>query len=79
VPCVVTDVGEAADIVGDTGSVVPGGNPEALARGLADMMDLGPDGRKALGQRARQRIEARFSLPRMVEAYESVYESLVQR
>jgi glycosyltransferase involved in cell wall biosynthesis len=78
VPCVVTDVGDAADIVGDTGSVVPAGNPEALARGLADMMDLGPDGRKALGQRARQRVEARFSQARMVEAYESLYERLVR-
>jgi glycosyltransferase involved in cell wall biosynthesis len=78
VPCVLTDVGDAADIVGDTGIVVPAGNPEALARGLADMVDLGPDGRKALGQRARQRIEARFSLARMVEAYESLYESLVR-
>lgn len=78
VPCVVTDVGDAADIVGDTGIVVPAGNPEALAGGLADMIDLGPDGRKALGQRARQRVEARFSLARMVEAYESLYESLVR-
>jgi len=78
VPCVVTDVGDSAFIVGDTGSVVLAGNPEALARGLADMMDLGSDGRKALGQRARQRVEARFSQARMVEAYESLYERLVR-
>jgi glycosyltransferase involved in cell wall biosynthesis len=76
VPCVVTDVGDSADIAGDTGFVVPARNPEALARGLAQMVALGPDGRRALGQRARQRIQARFSETKMVETYESLYESL---
>lgn len=77
VPCVATDVGDAGDIVGDAGVVVPPGHPDALARGLADMLDLGPAGRKALGQRARQRVEAKFSLARMVKAYESLYEKIV--
>jgi len=78
VPCVVTDVGDAALILGDTGRVVPPGNSEALARGLADMIDLGPEGRTLLGQRGRKRVEERFSLARMVEAYESLYQSLMK-
>jgi len=77
VPCVVTDVGDAALIVGDTGRVVPPKDPVALARGLAEMIDLGPGGRGLLGQSARKRVEERFSLARMVEAYESLYQSLM--
>jgi glycosyltransferase involved in cell wall biosynthesis len=76
VPCVVTDVGDAALIVGDTGRVVPPRNPEALARGLGDMMDLGPEGRKLLGERARQRVAEKFSLVKMIDAYEALYRQL---
>jgi glycosyltransferase involved in cell wall biosynthesis len=79
VPCVATDVGDTADIVGDTGVVVPPGSPRALARGLTDMVDLGVAGRKALGQRARQRVEEKFSIPTMVEAYKSLYQDIVDR
>jgi glycosyltransferase involved in cell wall biosynthesis len=77
VPCVATDVGDAADIVGDTGVVVPPGNAGALARGLAEIIDLGPHGRKTLGQRARQRVEEKFSIPTMIEAYKSLYQDIV--
>ena len=79
VPCVATDVGDTADIVGDTGVVVPPRSPSALARGLSDMVDLGFQGRNALGQRARQRVEEKFSIPTMVEAYKSLYQDIVDR
>jgi len=68
-PCVVTDVGDSARIVGSTGEIVPPRNPEALAAGLLRLLDrLGhePD----LGHRARQRIVAEFSVERMLERTE---------
>src|SRR5207248_7530370 len=34
VPCVVSDVGDSARIVGSTGIVVPAREPEALAQGM---------------------------------------------
>jgi len=76
VPCVVTDVGDSAYIVGDTGRVVARRNPKALAAACVELIEMGAAERQALGQKARKRIEERFSLANMVRAYESVYESL---
>ncbi len=79
VPCVVTDVGDSACIVGDTGRVVPPKNPESLARAWLDLLQMHPDARQALGSRARQRIESNFSLQKAAQAYTSLYESLLNR
>ena len=38
VPCVVTDVGDSAKIVGDAGVVVPAGDPRLLAKALKTML-----------------------------------------
>jgi glycosyltransferase involved in cell wall biosynthesis len=65
VPCVVTDVGDSALVVGDTGVVVPPRNPERLAAGLAalaDRMKQNP----ALGTAARERIESRLSMSALI-------------
>jgi glycosyltransferase involved in cell wall biosynthesis len=73
VPCVVTDVGDAALIVGETGVVVPPGNARALAAGW--LMALATD---TPMQRAQQwqRIVQHFSMQRMVQHTESVLGAL---
>ena len=78
VPCVVTDVGDAAEIVGPTGIVVPPGDGAALADGLDRLLALPPEATRALGAQARSRIEARYSLSRIVEQYGALYRSLVE-
>ena len=61
VPCVVTNVGDSAYIVGDTGTVVPTRNPEALAHAWDAMLDrIDKEGRE-LGVRARERLCLLFS------------------
>lgn len=67
VPCVVTDVGDAAWVVGDTGIVVPPGHPEALAAGMETLIGKTSGARLALGSRARARIVAEFSPNRLVQ------------
>ncbi len=76
VPCAVTDVGEAAFIVGQTGRVVPPRNPNALAASLRELVDLGQEGRSRLGVAARQRVKERFNLPQIVAQYESLFQEL---
>jgi glycosyltransferase involved in cell wall biosynthesis len=61
-PCVVTDVGDAAMVVGDTGVVVPMDDPFAMAAGLLQVATLPPEGRRALGLSARDRIATVFSV-----------------
>lgn len=63
-PCVVTDVGDSAFIVGDAGWVVPPKDPESLSRALLTALDRGATG---IGSRARIRIVESFSPDRMVE------------
>jgi len=79
VPCVTTDVGDSAYIVGDTGFVVPPENPQALADAIIRCLSLSAEERKQLGKKARQRVEAHFALDLVVEKYESIYQSLLSR
>lgn len=71
IPCVVTDVGDSALCVGDTGIVVPSMRPDLLANGIIQMIN-NPD-RQDLGLKARQRIETEFALSDIVKKYEQVY------
>jgi glycosyltransferase involved in cell wall biosynthesis len=73
VPCVSTDAGDAAVLVGDTGRVVPVRDPGAMADAWAALLSLAPEARARLGAAARARIGAEFSLAAAVERYESLY------
>jgi glycosyltransferase involved in cell wall biosynthesis len=73
VPCVTTDVGDAAHIVGETGKVVPPADPGALCDAVDAMLGLSPEERKALGDAARKRIENLYSLDAVVGQYEALY------
>lgn len=73
-PCVVTRVGDAPDIVGSTGMVVETGDREALAQAIVQLIRSGRAGRAALGAQARARIAERFSLPRVAGRYVEMFE-----
>jgi glycosyltransferase involved in cell wall biosynthesis len=76
IPCVVTDVGDSALIVGQTGRVVPPRDSKALAAGLRELIDLGREGRRQIGRTARQRVKELYDLPDIVRRYENLYEEL---
>lgn len=79
VPCVATNVGDAAYIIGDTGLVVPPGDEAAIARAWQELIDLGPKGRQERGRRTLERVAANFSLPAVAKRYKAIYESAATR
>ncbi|MDH3062574.1 glycosyltransferase [Achromobacter insolitus] len=72
--CVVTDVGDAAYIVGDAGVVVPPEQPEALARGIETALrEVAARGRERAGEAGRARVLENFDIARMVQSYTAVW------
>ncbi len=76
VPCVATDSGDAAEILGEFGIIVPPRDPQALAEGWQRMIALGPEGRRALGTRARARIVDNYDLDQVVPRFEALYSEI---
>lgn len=70
VPSVVTDVGDSAWIVGDTGIVVPHSDPGLLTQGMLKLIAMPAEERRALGGQARSRIAAEFGIDNMVQTTE---------
>lgn len=67
VPCVTTEVGDAAIVVGKTGLVVPPSDNLALADGIMQMMRRLADGNEIISERARAHIEMSFGLDRLLD------------
>lgn len=70
-PCVVTDVGDAASIVGDTGWVVPPGQPDLLSKAIISAINSVSDfnGWEHRKFAAYQRVFFNYSISGMVEKY----------
>lgn len=77
VPCVVTDVGDSALIVGNTGKVVPPKNAQAFADACQELISLDASDREALGKKARQKVIELYSLESIIAQYEQLYQSVV--
>lgn len=78
VPAVVTDVGDAREVVGETGVVVPPAQPQAFGEGLLRLASLSSAVRSQQGAQARERIVKNYSFNKMAEAYQTLYQSLLQ-
>ncbi len=76
VPCVTTNVGDAENIVGDTGWVVPPADHRSYAKALKAALSEGSAARARRGQAARHRIEASYALPTIVARYAEMYRQL---
>lgn len=72
---VATDCGGSAEILGETGVLVPIENSEALAKGLEQAMKLTEDQIRKNGKFARKRVEKLFSLEASVNKWLALYEA----
>lgn len=79
VPCAVTDVGDSAYIVGDTGKVVAPADMAGLSAALEELLAMPPSEKAALGERARLRVAEHFEIGRVVRQYEEFFECLIAR
>lgn len=77
VPCVVTNVGDSAKLVGDCGLVVSSNDSIALSDAILDLLEMSHESRAALGTRARQRIINQFSIDAITRRYELLYKSVL--
>jgi glycosyltransferase involved in cell wall biosynthesis len=78
-PVLATAVGGNIEVVdqGNTGRLVPAGNPNALAEAIVAVCRQ-PEKWHPMGIAARQRVQHHFEIRRMVAEYEDLYEQLIQ-
>jgi glycosyltransferase involved in cell wall biosynthesis len=79
-PAVVTDVGGAREAVtdGETGFLVNSGDYESMAARIIELL-RDPERSRAMGRRARQLVERKFSCAAQLESTELLYERLLRR
>jgi len=68
VPCVVTDVGDSAYIVGKYGRVCPVGDDQCIASSLLQLIENKQE-RKTAGKQARKRIKENYSMDKIKKEY----------
>ena len=72
VPCVVTDVGDSAHIVGKYGKVCPVGDDRCIAESLLQFIKNEKQ-RKIAGQQSRKRIKKYYSIDKIKKEYLKVW------
>ncbi|MFV1974719.1 MAG: glycosyltransferase family 4 protein [Candidatus Scalindua sp.] len=73
VPCVVTDVGDSALIVCDTGRVAAIKDSAALASEIIELLQAPAEVREEMGRKARLRVKNNYSLESVAKRYEAVF------
>ncbi len=78
-PCIVTDVGDSAYLVGDSGWIVPANDVNQLAAALASAIARPRCELVQLGEHARVRIQENFQIAQNAVRYADLYTNLQQR
>jgi glycosyltransferase involved in cell wall biosynthesis len=81
VPAIGSSIGAQGEIIehGRTGLIVPPLDPMALATAIVDLLNRGPQGRKAMGEAAAARIREKFTTAALQKATLAVYDRLIGR
>jgi glycosyltransferase involved in cell wall biosynthesis len=73
-PCIATDVGDSASLVGDSGKVIASGDEDALAAAMQDLSEMRPADYNILREAARSRILAEFSINEIAARYQKLFD-----
>jgi glycosyltransferase involved in cell wall biosynthesis len=73
VPCISTRVGDAEQVIGDTGYSVPPGDYQALADAIQAVAGMSKPERQQLGLRARARAVEHFDMGAVRQSYQQLY------
>ncbi|WP_298726224.1 glycosyltransferase [uncultured Ferrovibrio sp.] len=76
-PCIATDVGDTAAILGDCGICVPPRDPARLADAVLTLIDAPPSTLQELRQKARRRAEDHFALEAVGDRYCRLYQEAI--
>ncbi|MGY2313641.1 glycosyltransferase family 4 protein [Pseudomonas sp. SDO5522_S412] len=74
VPCVTTDVGDAALLLGGLGPVVPARDVRALSDALISLLSASATERAAMGQSVYKRIAENFTMKRTEKQFKDLYD-----
>lgn len=78
-PCIVTDIGDSAYIVGQSGIVVPPQNSELLSKAVLDFLNKTKEEKEEMGKKARERVIEEFEITKVARKFEEQYERLTSK
>lgn len=76
--CVATDVGDARQILGDTGMIVPPSDPKALTKAALTILELPDLQRWQQGLAARKRIRDLYSMEAIAQQYTKLWDEVLE-
>ena len=79
VPCIATDIGDSAWVVGESGLIVPPRDAEAMGAAIERLAELDTGARRNLGAAGRARATAHFDINDIAVQYRRLYASAVER
>lgn len=76
--CVVTDVGDSAEMVVDKNCLVPSADFQALANAVKQMLNMDNEQREKLKKLGRNHIQNFYSLKCIIDQYQNLYEGIIK-
>jgi glycosyltransferase involved in cell wall biosynthesis len=78
-PCVVTNIGDSAQVLGECGSIIDMPiTEEKITNNLIEMIKLSKVDLKKIGNKGRQRIIENFSIEQTLKKYQMLYTEVLE-
>jgi glycosyltransferase involved in cell wall biosynthesis len=78
-PCVATEVGDCARLLGGHGIIVPPGDVSGIAGAIVRLAAMNTARRQAIGDAAREQIATSYGLDATADSYASLYGSMMEK